>query len=100
MPDIVGLYRRWRPYIIRQPVVVVRLHGPDREGMEEITGKRWDRLVAPKDEELSGITDMVMDMLDQGVDVYVNVNNHYEGSAPQTIDRIRELLRARDSSRD
>jgi uncharacterized protein YecE (DUF72 family) len=24
--------------------------------------------------------------------VYVNVNNHYEGSAPLTIQRIKELL--------
>ena len=28
----------------------------------------------------------------RGVDVYVNVNNHYEGSAPLTIERIKELL--------
>ena len=32
-------------------------------------------------------------LVDQGVDVYLNVNNHYEGSAPGTIERIRALLR-------
>nr|NIR09555.1 DUF72 domain-containing protein [Candidatus Aminicenantes bacterium] len=26
------------------------------------------------------------------VDVYLNVNNHYEGSAPLTIKKIQEML--------
>jgi hypothetical protein len=26
------------------------------------------------------------------MDVYLNVNNHYEGSAPLTIERVRQLL--------
>jgi hypothetical protein len=26
------------------------------------------------------------------VSVYLNVNNHYEGSAPLTIDRLRALM--------
>jgi hypothetical protein len=35
---------------------------------------------------------MVHDLLGRGVDVYVNVNNHYEGSAPLTIERIQRVL--------
>jgi len=31
-------------------------------------------------------------LLAQDVDVYLNVNNHYEGSAPVTIARLREML--------
>jgi hypothetical protein len=31
-------------------------------------------------------------VLGAGVDVYLNVNNHYEGSAPLTIERIEALL--------
>ena len=60
--------------------------------MEAKTGKRWDRIVEPRDDELSAVADLVEDLLDQGVDVYLNVNNHYEGSAPLTIDRLRKLL--------
>ncbi len=26
---------------------VVRLHGPDRDGTEKLTGGQWDRIVAP-----------------------------------------------------
>lgn len=73
--------------------VVFRLHGPDREGMEEKTGKKWDRIVSPKDTELKAIAGCVEGFLGRGVSVYVNVNNHYEGSAPLTIEKLRRLLK-------
>jgi uncharacterized protein YecE (DUF72 family) len=93
MPGVAEVYRNHRELIIQQEVAVIRLHGQDRKGMEELTGKRWDRVVAARDDELADITEMVQDLVGQGVDVYLNVNNHYEGSAPGTIDRIRALLK-------
>jgi uncharacterized protein YecE (DUF72 family) len=92
MPPLVQVYARWRAFILELGTVVVRLHGPEREEMEERTGKQWDQRVAPRDEELAGVVQMVQDLLGQGLDVYLNVNNHYEGSAPLTIQRVRELL--------
>ncbi|NIO67820.1 MAG: DUF72 domain-containing protein, partial [Anaerolineae bacterium] len=92
MPPITDLYKEWRSLILRQETVVIRLHGPDRPGIEKKTGKRWDQIVAPKDEELAAVADMVEELLGQGVNVYLNVNNHYEGSAPLTINRIKQLL--------
>jgi uncharacterized protein YecE (DUF72 family) len=92
MPPIYNVYEQWRSLVLEQAQVVIRLHGPDREGIEAKTGKRWDRLVEPRDAELERVVDMVEDLLEQGVDVYLNVNNHYEGSAPLTIDRLRALL--------
>jgi uncharacterized protein YecE (DUF72 family) len=92
MPSILELFGARRPRLERSRVVVVRLHGPDRSAIEKETGKKWDRLVAPKDEELSGIASMVGELIGAGVDVYVNVNNHYEGSAPLTIERLQERL--------
>jgi uncharacterized protein YecE (DUF72 family) len=73
-------------------MAILRLHGPDREGMDRTSGKRWDRLLAPKDEEIEGIADLISRFLGRKIDLYVNVNNHYEGCAPLTIDRIREAL--------
>jgi hypothetical protein len=35
---------------------------------------------------------MVKNLLVQGKRVVVNVNNHYEGSAPLTIESIRAML--------
>ena len=37
---------------------------------------------------------MVEEMVTQGIEVHLNVNNHYEGSAPETIDRIRALFKS------
>jgi len=92
MPPIWETYREHSELLHEARTVVVRLHGPDREGMEEQTGKRWDRLVARRDEELAAIVPMVQDLLDAGVDVYLNVNNHYEGCAPLTVERIEAML--------
>jgi uncharacterized protein YecE (DUF72 family) len=92
MPPVTSVFRNWKSLLLRQNTVIIRLLGPDRKGIEKQTGKRWDRRVAPKDEELAGIVGMVKEFAAQGVDVYINVNNHYEGSAPLTIEQIRRLL--------
>lgn len=92
MPPVTEVYRDYGDLIAQHDVVVVRLLGPDRKGIEQQTGKRWNRIVAPKDEGLSAIVEMTEDLLARGASVYLNVNNHYEGSAPLTIERIRSLL--------
>ena len=92
MPPITDLYKEWRSLILQQEIVVIRFHGPDRPGIEKKTGKRWNQIVASKDEELAAVADMVEELLGQEVNVYLNVNNHYEGSAPLTINRIKQLL--------
>ena len=57
--------------------------------IEKTTGKSWNQVVAAKDKEIPGIADLVRTMVDQsGMDVYLNVNNHYEGSAPVTIEKL------------
>lgn len=89
MPPVSEVYAKHRDALAGIPVV--RLHGPDREGMEEKTGGSWDKLVTARDDELRLVADVVGDMSARGMDVYLNVNNHYEGSAPLTIDRLRAL---------
>lgn len=80
----------------RSPAVI-RLLGGDRSGIEAITKKRWDTIVAPKDDELASVAAMVTQMLEREVDVVVNVNNHYEGSAPLTIEKLERLISERYS---
>jgi uncharacterized protein YecE (DUF72 family) len=92
MPQVPVLFEEHASSIARRGPVVVRLHGPDRGGIEKETGKRWDRIAAPKDAELDRIAEMVKRLVGAGIEVYLNVNNHYEGSAPITIERIRERL--------
>ncbi len=74
------------------PFSIIRLHGPDRAEIEKETGGTWNEIVAPKDDGLRATADIVKQNLESGVDTYVNVNNHYEGSAPLTIQRLLALL--------
>src|SRR5208337_3271229 len=68
-----SMFETWRRYgsLVRSPVVV-RLHGPDREGIERETGERWDQIVAPKDEDLARLVDMMRDMRERSLTVYLN----------------------------
>ena len=71
---------------------VIRLMGGDRQAIEEATGKEWNRLVEPKDDQLAAVADMAKDIARRGIDLTINVNNHYEGSAPLTIERLEGML--------
>jgi uncharacterized protein YecE (DUF72 family) len=71
---------------------VVRLHGPNREEIEKATKKIWNRVVEPKDAGIGSAVEIVKRNADQLVVTYVNVNNHYEGSAPLTIERFLDAL--------
>ena len=88
MPPVMETWARYAERL--HGAVVLRLHGPDREGMERQSGERWDRIIAPKDEELDRLVAMINDMRGRSLTVYLNINNHYEGSAPLTIERLRE----------
>lgn len=72
--------------------IVIRLHGPDRKGIEAKTNSIWNEIVEPKDEELKKISRMILLLQSFHVDLYVNVNNHYEGSAPKTIYKLKSML--------
>ena len=90
MPSIFGVYWQFREKLADP--VAIRLHGPDRKAMEERTGKIWDKIVEPRDKELEEVAKMVGDLKDQQHQIFVNVNNHYEGSAPRTIERLKEKI--------
>ena len=89
MPSIVRVYDEFRDLL--GDVSILRLLGGDRGRMEVKTGEKWDRIVEEQ-EDKGAIVKMVKNLLVQGKRVIVNVNNHYEGSAPLTIASIQELL--------
>jgi uncharacterized protein YecE (DUF72 family) len=92
MPHIYDVYREYGEKIhSSNRRSVIRLLGGDRKEMEKKTKERWDAIVEPK-EDLEQIAGMIRD-LSGTLEVTVNVNNHYEGSAPKTIDRLSLLLR-------
>lgn len=90
LPPVIEVYKKYRDFI--RGKVVIRLMGPDRKGIEEKGGGRWDSIIDPRDGELRDIVTILRELEERKVEVYLNVNNHYEGSAPLTIKKIREML--------
>ncbi|MBV6420961.1 MAG: hypothetical protein DAHOPDDO_02229 [Ignavibacteriaceae bacterium] len=73
-------------------LMVIRLHGTDRKGIEEIANNNWSQIYINRDKEILSIVEMIRDLQKNEVDLFVNVNNHFEGSAPITINKIKEQL--------
>jgi uncharacterized protein YecE (DUF72 family) len=92
MPALPELWKKLEKSIRPFRTVVFRLHGTDREGMEKETGKVWNRIVNPHDKELADIAAIVKELTGTRREIFVNVNNHYEGSAPLTIERFKKFL--------
>jgi len=89
MPSIFDLYKRFQHFI--KDFTLIRLHGPNRKKIEQKTRKQWNRVVDPKDEELCHLAQMVKDLCAKNISVTINVNNHYEGCAPMSIDRFLKM---------
>jgi uncharacterized protein YecE (DUF72 family) len=71
---------------------VIRLMGSDRKGMELKSNDDWSLIIEPKDDELKKIAAMVRNLRKGRKTVYININNHYEGSAPRTAEKVKSLL--------
>ncbi|RPI63557.1 MAG: DUF72 domain-containing protein [Ignavibacteriales bacterium] len=91
MPPIWEVFNEYKDHI--KSTTVIRLHGPDRRGIEKKTGSIWNQIVEPKDNELDKVAEIIHYLKNIKVDTYVNVNNHYEGSAPLTINKINTLIK-------
>ena len=65
---------------------IVRLQGKDRWEMEAKTDKTWNKIV--EDRDVLSLTDYVQNNVDKKILSIININNHYEGCAPLTIQRI------------
>jgi len=95
MPPIGEVFDRYQPAASKPSVI--RLHGGDRRGIEKETGEIWNRIVAPKPVGLRDAARIVRANRQKNVRTFVNVNNHYEGSAPLTIGRFLDVLNDEES---
>ena len=77
---------------------VIRLHGPNRAGIEKRTNKDWSQIVEPQPGGIEAAAEFVRRNSTDFITTYVNVNNHYEGSAPLSIERFMNELR-KDASK-
>ena len=90
MPPVTEIYNKYKKLV--KNLAVIRLHGPDRKGIEKIANDNWNQIYINRDKELSLIVEMIKEFQSNEVDLFVNVNNHFEGSAPLTIERIKNLI--------
>lgn len=82
------IYMLWLQTAYIHDFPVIRLHGADRKGIEKTAGKDWSRIVTPQDDDITNLKEMLQDMSTRDIVRYVYVNNHFEGSAPRTIQKI------------
>jgi len=90
MPPVIKVYNDFKDYI--ESSAVIRLHGPDRKEIEKLANDSWNKIYRNRDKELDGIIEMIKELEKREVDLFVNVNNHFEGSAPLTIQKIKDRL--------
>lgn len=90
MDDIVSVLDSYKNAV--GDAACIRLHGNDRKGIEKATGEDWSRIVTSRDDELSSLAPRIAKLAEGGKTLYINVNNHYEGSAPLTISKLEKLL--------
>jgi uncharacterized protein YecE (DUF72 family) len=90
MPSIGLVHDKFHPQTA--DFSIIRLHGGDRVEIESQTAEVWDRLFSPKPEAIDAAARIVRGNAWSRIITYVNVNNHLEGSAPLTIQRLIEAL--------
>jgi len=86
MLSIFDLYKKINHLV--EGFSLIRLMETDRKGIEKKSRGVWNQLREPKDKELDRLEIMIRDLLSKDVRLMVNVNNHYEGSAPLTVERL------------
>jgi uncharacterized protein YecE (DUF72 family) len=89
MPHIYDVYQQYKDSVTTD--VVIRLLGGDRAAIEKKTNEQWNTIVEPKPDK-EEIIKMALDIGSCGHGVTINVNNHYEGSAPLTIEAMKQML--------
>jgi uncharacterized protein YecE (DUF72 family) len=90
MPHISEVFDKFKPETA--DFSIIRLHGGDRLEMEIETGGNWSQVIAPKSKGLEAAARIVRENQSRKVLTFLNINNHFEGSAPLTIQRFLDVL--------
>lgn len=90
LPDIGDVYEKFHP--ATADFCIIRLHGGDRLEIETKTGGLWNRVISPKTKGLKAAAQIVRTNRKLNILTFVNLNNHFEGSAPVTAERFIKTL--------
>lgn len=86
MPSTIETYEKFQKYV--KEICVFRLHGPDRKEIEKVSNEQWNKIYINRDDQIKNLAQLFQEIRNKEVDVFVNINNHFEGSAPLTIKKI------------
>ncbi len=92
MPSAFSVFEKFGDASLPTNTIVVRLLGLDRQGIEKKTRKHWTEIVDPRDKTIEEILGVLKKLLQQKFDVYANFNNHLEGSAPKSVQKLVDML--------
>lgn len=90
MPSVFETYNKFKTNFVE--TVVFRLHGPDRMGIEKLSNENWNQILIDRTKELEKLSELFRALLNRKLDLFINVNNHFEGSAPLTIQKLKKLV--------
>jgi uncharacterized protein YecE (DUF72 family) len=90
MPHIGDVFNKFKP--MTADFCIVRLHGGDRLEIETEIGGLWNQVVSPKPKGLNAAAQIVRANRRRNMTTFVNINNHFEGSAPVTVTRFLDTL--------
>jgi len=90
MPSVVEICSKF--LIQNTGKVIFRLHGPDRSGIEKISNENWNQIYIDRSVELEKLSNLFHTLLIRKMDLFINVNNPYEGSAPLTIQKLKKMF--------
>jgi uncharacterized protein YecE (DUF72 family) len=94
MPHIGEVFAKFEP--ATADFSIIRLHGGDRLEMEEASGGLWNQVISPKPKGLETAAHIVRANRKSNILTFVNLNNHFEGSAPLTAQRFIDTLELSD----
>jgi uncharacterized protein YecE (DUF72 family) len=90
MPHIGEVFDKFKPETT--DFSIIRLHGGDRLEMEIETGGNWSQVIALKPKGLEAAARIIQDNQSRKALTFLNINNHFEGSAPLTVQRFLDVL--------
>jgi len=87
MPRPKQLWEKWGDALKTGQDIYIRMLG-ERENIEKLT-ETWDKIVIDRSEQTAEWMPIVRDMLAREQDVSMYFNNHYEGHAPASIEKLK-----------
>ncbi len=92
MPPASDVFEKFGAASITTRSAIIRLFGADRQGKEKRTCKHRTEIVDPRDKIIADISELGKKLIPKKFDDYANFNNHLEGSAPLSIQKVLEAL--------